>query len=75
MKYIKSLLALIFAISVPATVLAADTAPSDPFEKISWAIALSGPMPKPMIIGFVLLGAITIITILISFMKGDKTNE
>ena len=75
MKYIKSLLALIFAISIPVTAFAADAVPANPIDKIAWAIKFSGSMPKPMVIGFIFLTGMIIITILISIMKGDETNE
>ncbi len=73
MKYIKSLTALIFTILLPMTAFAQESVPENPAEKIKWAIENSSTMPKPMIVGLVLLAAMIVITILLYHMKGDDS--
>lgn len=73
MKYIKSLTALIFTILLPMTAFAQESVPENPSEKIKWAIENSSTMPKPMIVGLVLLAAMIVITILLYHMKGDDS--
>lgn len=74
MKYIKSMLALIYTMVVPITVFAEQTAPENAAERISWAVKNSGAMPKFMVISLVLLAAMTVITILVAKMKGADNN-
>lgn len=55
------------------TAFAQESVPENPAEKIKWAIENSSTMPKPMIVGLVLLAAMIVITILLYHMKGDDS--
>ena len=75
MKYIKSISALLCAMLFPLTVFAKQTAPEEPTKRISWAAEMCGPMPRFMVVGFILLAAMIVITILVAKMKGADKNE
>lgn len=48
----------------------AEEAPAAGAERIIWAVKCSGAMPKPMIIGFIVLAALVILTV-----RAVKTKE
>ena len=73
MKYI--LFTLLCMTLVPVTAFAEQTAPEAPLERIKWAMECCGDMPEFMLVGFVLLAAMIIITILVAKMKGADADE
>lgn len=72
MKYIKSTLVFLCTLLLPISAFAKQAAPEEPVKRIAWAMENCGPMPKSMIVGFILLAAMIIITILVAKMKGDE---
>ena len=66
----------VFFILTPVLASAAvDSAPPQGFGAIAWAMEVSGPMPKMMVIGLVLIAVMIIITVIVAKINGKEDKK
>lgn len=63
----------VFFILIPVSASAAvDYAPPQGVGAIAWTMKMSGPMPKMMMIGLILIAVMLIITVIVAKMNSEE---
>lgn len=76
LKHIFTAVLPVLFILIPASASAAvNSAPPQGIGAITWTMEMSGPMPKMMIIGLVLIAAMLIITVIAAKMNGKEDKK
>lgn len=67
-------LSAIFILFPASAFAAVEAAPPQGFGAVAWAMEMSGPMPKMMIIGLILIAVMLAVTIIIAKLS-DKEDK